>query len=866
MTSPTHSHPNFASVRALRRLLTIEKNLLQMLIDGQPLPYMLQQLAQAIALLANHAACAICLPTAPDALPAAPITVGLPDLVDLLQPIPQIENNITVIADIESESARGQPAAWLDAMRAAGLRACWLLPLQTPLHKTSGTFALYFQSPHTPRHAELELVQHAALLAERVITRQRQDEQLAESEEMFRAVFENQIDAMAIVDPESQTLLRVNPAFESMLLYPQDSAIGLSLTAFSARPAKTREQLKRLRSVLDLAPKTETTTPIPVWQRWLKRRDGSIFRAEISAYWLPMQGRQLICGIARDLTAIRQSKHALSLASNVFENLSDGIAIGAWPGTILNANHALLAMTGFTLEELVGQDSSMLYQDAKLWQQLAAEAVRSNLTSRSNVRLRRKDGGLLPCLLTLHRMRADAEHGAATTLIAVYQDLSLRQQQEQRLQFLSDHDLLTSLPNRFLFYQRLGQAVTQASKVKANSVPQFAVLSIDLDRFKNINETFGHPVGDQLLELTARRIEQVLSTGDLLARFGGDEFAILTSRPQEETAILYFVEKLMAGFALPFEIDGQELFITASVGISLFPQDGRSAETLIRSADVALYRAKSEGKNNYQFFAAEMGRDSLSRMQLENALRRALPEQEFELYYQAKVRIPTDQVYGMEALLRWNHPQLGLLGPVDFIPLVEEMGLIREVGSWALQQACRQNALWQQAGFKPVMVSVNLSALQMADDVASLVAQALQDSELLPGWLDLELTEGTIMSAPKNAAVLQTLREMGVKISIDDFGTGYSSLSYLKQLPIDTLKIDQSFVRDISNNTNDGAIIDAIIALARGLDIDVVAEGVETTEQLRFLSDRGCDAYQGFLFSKPLTAGDFEKLLSTSVQ
>ena len=504
-------------------------------------------------------------------------------------------------------------------------------------------------------------------------------------------------------------------------------------------------------------------------------------------------------------------------------------------------------MTGYGQEELVGRDGGFFYDDKKLWHRIASKCLRSQTPGDAEVMLRRKNGTLFPCLLSLHFARQGASD--PVTLVAVYKDVSAWRQHENRLLFLSNHDVLTRLPNRFLFYKRLDQAIAVANRNRR----RFAVFFIDLDRFKNINDTFGHPTGDLLLQLVAERLEECVRKTDLIARLGGDEFAILAESAADMAAATELAEQIMAALSQPFHIEGQELFVAASIGIGIFPQDGANAEALIKSADVAMYRAKGSGKNNYQFFAAGMGTAPLEHMMLENALRHALPRGEFQLYYQPKVHASSARIYGMEALLRWNHPDLGVIGPARFIPLAEEMGLIRVIGGWALQEACRQNAEWQRAGHAGLVVSVNLSSSQLQGDIVATVSDTLLQAGLAARWLELELTESTVMQAPEqNALVLHALREMGVQIAIDDFGTGYSSLSYLKRFPIDTLKIDQSFVRDITDDPNDAAITDAVIAMARALKMGVIAEGVETAEQLRFLRENGCDSYQGFLFSQPL--------------
>ena len=853
-TSHAAGHPEFGGVESLRALLTLEVTLMQMLAKDHALAPTLEWLAQALGELAGGAICAIQQLSAAGTELQTLAAPGLPPLMRAPQDAAAAPDQGLGLAALHTAAPRivtdigasALPAELRQAARKAGLAACWSLSIQAPAPQVLGVFSLYFRQPIEPRAGELDWLHHAAFLAGCALQRSWQDDRIADGEDMFRAIFENEMDAMAIIDPEQHVFVAVNPAFERMLLYSRSEAVGMPVVTISTRPEQTRLRLQQLNE----------SAPRNVLRRRLKRRDGSVFIAETSAYFLSLHGRRLICAIARDISAQYRSERALSLAAKVYESLTDGIAISVWPGPILTANHALLQMTGFSLEQLVGQDGGFFYQDPELWQRIASRCVSSNVPGDAEVLLRRQDGTVFACLLSLHFSRTSAD--APVSLIAVYQDLSVRRQQETRLLFLTNHDILTRLPNRFLFYRRLDQAIAAA----ADDGRRFTVLSIDLDRFKNINETLGHPTGDLLLRLIAERIAGCVGKSDLLARFGGDEFTILAESVPDESGARQLAARIVQALARPFEIEGQELFVSASIGISLFPQDGGDAETLIRSADIALYRAKGEGKNNYQFFAADMSRASRERMQLENALRHALAAQEFVLYYQPKVRISSAGIYGMEALLRWDHPQLGLLNPVRFIPLAEEMGLIRDIGSWALQQACHQNALWQQAGIAPLVVSVNLSGLQLTDGVLEVVGAALDDSHLPARWLELELTESTVMGAPEtNARMLHALRAMGVKLSIDDFGTGYSSLSYLKRFPIDTLKIDQSFVRDIVSDPNDAAIIDAIIALARSLNIGVIAEGVETTEQLHFLRDSGCDSYQGFLFSEPLATADFERLL-----
>jgi diguanylate cyclase (GGDEF)-like protein/PAS domain S-box-containing protein len=430
---------------------------------------------------------------------------------------------------------------------------------------------------------------------------------------------------------------------------------------------------------------------------------------------------------------------------------------------------------------------------------------------------------------------------------------------QAKLNYLAYYDVLTGLPSRTLFQDRLGQALTSANRHES----KLAVLLLDLDDFKNINDSLGHNAGDQLLKQFATRLAGSLREGDTAARLGGDEFvAILDNVASEEDATLV-AQKILKLNIEPFTIDGHKLFVTCSIGISFYPKDGEDAETLLKNADAALYRAKDLGRNNAQFCSAEMNAKALQRLTLENNLRHALERQEFLLHYQPRVDLHSGEITGMEALVRWQHPEQGLIPPGRFIPAAEDSGLIVPLGAWVLHTACAQNKAWQATGLKPVCMAVNLSARQFRQqDLVEVVTRILQETGLDAAYLELELTESMVMqNVETTIATLTRLKAIGVKFSIDDFGTGYSSLSYLKRFPIDYLKIDQSFVRDISTDPDDAAITKTIISMAHDLGLRVIAEGVETQEQETFLRLHHCDEMQGYLFSKPVSAEQVEALL-----
>jgi diguanylate cyclase (GGDEF)-like protein len=415
------------------------------------------------------------------------------------------------------------------------------------------------------------------------------------------------------------------------------------------------------------------------------------------------------------------------------------------------------------------------------------------------------------------------------------------------------------LPNRLLFHDRLSMAIAQTARL-----PQrLAVLFLDIDRFKVINDSLGHSTGDELLRGVAERLRACVREVDTVARLGGDEFTVLIAGLAADEDALKVAHKILETVRLPFQLDERELFVTTSVGIALYPADGLDAETLVRNADTAMYRAKDQGRDHCQLYTPAMNSRALERLSLESRLRQALQNEELVVFYQPVVDLSTGVVRGAEALLRWNHPQLGLLPPGEFIPLAEASGLIIGVGEWVLRRACAQMHSWHHLGFPGLSVAVNLSTRQFQQaDLVSQVNRALQDSGLEAGALDLEITETNAMhNAEASVVTLGGLKALGVRISLDDFGTGYSSLSYLKRFPIDTIKLDQSFVRDVTSDPDDAAISSAVIAMAHSLELSVVAEGVETEEQLAFLRSQGCDRMQGHLLSPALPAEDFERFL-----
>ncbi len=454
--------------------------------------------------------------------------------------------------------------------------------------------------------------------------------------------------------------------------------------------------------------------------------------------------------------------------------------------------------------------------------------------------------------------------GNFTGYRGVGKDVTAAKVAEARIQYLAYHDGLTALPNRSSFSLILNPGIARARR----EGKKLAVLFVDLDRFKNINDTLGHDAGDTLLREIGNRLRHCVRQADTIARLGGDEFVVLLQDIGEPENVARVARKILSEIASALDILGQEIRVTASIGISIYPRDGEDEQTLMKNADIAMYHAKQEGKNNFQYHSEQMDTHSLARLALESSLRRALERNEFQLYYQAKINLGNSRMTGMEALLRWRHPDLGMVPPAQFIPIAEEIGLIGSIGQWVIRTACQQNKAWQDRGFPSMRMAVNLSARQFNDEnLVESIAAILEETRMDPTFLELEITESMIMhNVDTTMRKLTALGSTGIRIAIDDFGTGHSSLAYLKRFPIDTLKIDRSFVSDLTRSTEDRTITATIVAMGKSLDLTVVAEGVETREQLDFLRAQGCDEFQGYYAHRPIPAHEFEQLLQIELE
>ncbi|MBL0224384.1 MAG: EAL domain-containing protein [Geobacteraceae bacterium] len=601
------------------------------------------------------------------------------------------------------------------------------------------------------------------------------------------------------------------------------------------------------------------------------RKDGSFFPVRITSDIV----RDIVDGELSDIAIVttcediserKRSEETLRLRQRVIESSSNGIMITDTTqpeNPIIYVNPAFGRITGYEPHEALGRSMHFLLGEdqeqaefteihASLHEQREGSAVLRNY---------RKDGSLFWNDLSVSPVLDEA--GNVAHFVWVINDVTEREQHEELLEYQASHDALTGLPNRNLLADRINQLLANARRYNM----RVAVLFIDLDNFKLVNDSLGHALGDQMLVIQAERLHKIIRSGDTVARYGGDEFVVVVSnleKSEDAATVAHNIQELVSR---PFAIDGHEFGITCSIGISLFPKDGNDVDSLLKNADAAMYRAKEQSRNSFQFYTSEMNDRVVERMVIERHLRHALELGQLEVHYQPQVEVNNGQLVGVEALLRWHSPELGTVPPDRFIPLAEETGLIVQIGEWVLKTCCEQNKAWQKAGLTPVTISVNISARQLQKkDLSAVIAEILRESGLEPRFLELEIVESMVMHDVESAAVImKDLKKLGIMLAMDDFGTGYSSLSYLKRFPFDKLKIDLSFVRDIMTDPESAAIARAIIAMAHNLNLRAIAEGVETKEQLDYLRQHGCDEIQGYYVSRPVTALEFETLLRKDV-
>jgi len=576
----------------------------------------------------------------------------------------------------------------------------------------------------------------------------------------------------------------------------------------------------------------------------------------------------IICGVVFRASRKKDELEVATLKSEYrFRQAMEAVSEGLWDRDVatdrLYFNPAFWRMLDYDPEVMAGTSeawSALLHPDdreqALACNQACVEGPQDDFET--EFRLKTRDGSW-KWILSRGRVVSRDDKGRALRIMGTHVDITARKRYEERLTHMATHDELTGLANRALLLDRTERAI----QVARRSGRLVAVLLLDLDRFKVINDSIGHAFGDKVLCSIARRLESMVKEADTVARLGGDEFVLLLTDIERPEDVGQLATTVLENLTAPFTIDGREVILTASIGISLSPRDSEEGPTLLRDADIAMYRAKKNDRNTFAFYSQEMNRQIIKALELEGELRQALEHREFCLYYQPKVDLKSGQVVGCEALIRWHHPERGLVSPADFIPLAEETGLIVPLGLWVLMEACRQARDWHQEGFESLNVAVNLSARQFhRGDLAKVLEDVLRDMDLSPHLLELELTESMVMEAPEAAKrTMLALKDLGVSLSLDDFGTGYSSLNYLRRFPVDCLKIDRSFIRDVIADPGGASMVASIIDIAHNLGLSTVAEGVETEEQLAFLRGCGCDVMQGYLFSPPVPAAQFTTLL-----
>lgn len=679
------------------------------------------------------------------------------------------------------------------------------------------------------------------------------EEALRLSEERFRATFEQAAVGMAIIDLDGNWL-QINEKLCDILGYTRAQMMLIKFANIVGfKDCIDEPAIKKC--FLSESKKNFTAE-----QRCLRKDGVHVWcNITVSMVYGSDESPLYLIAVIEDINARKQTEAEMLKLSNAVQQTADNIFITDARGVIEYVNPAFTLVTGFHRDEVLGKTPAILKSGKHnrafyrtMWQTISSGKIFHDIFIN-----RRKSGELYYEEKTVSPLRENG--GKITHFISTSKDITDHLTIQERLQYLAQHDILTDLPNRVFLVKKLDDAIQRSAWTHLNP----AVLVVNLDHFKMINDTLGHDRGDQALQIVAERLKEFAHETGIVARLAGDDFAILLESVKSPEEVPDLAHKLLSTLSSTVVLGGREFFITASVGISVYPDDGSDSSTLLRTANIALQRAKESGRNKIQFYSSEMSARVFERLTMEASLRRALERSEFSLHYQPQLDMETGSIRGVEALLRWHHPVRGIVPPDEFIPLLEETGLVIPVGEWVLQSACNQNKQWQNAGLKPIRVAVNLSWRQFRqDNLVHVIKEILDSVSLSPEFLELELTESLLAQDPVKAVnSLLGFKDMGISISIDDFGTGYSSLSYLRNFPIDSVKIDKSFVHDINGGASGNAIAAAIIAMTHSLNLKVIAEGVETIGQVDFLRSHGCDELQGYYISRPLPADQLTQLL-----
>jgi diguanylate cyclase (GGDEF)-like protein/PAS domain S-box-containing protein len=668
-----------------------------------------------------------------------------------------------------------------------------------------------------------------------------------ESQQLLQAIVNSAPTLIYVFDREGR-LLFCNQQFENAVSHSRESIIGRLRSDFL--PTAIAEQHHnndqtvlangQALSIEETNQESDGEHTYLTLKSALRDADG-----EISA----------VIGVSTDITSRKRAEKDLQLASTIFANTADGVIITDPAGTIVLTNPAFTQITGYSATEVIGKNPKILQSDRQdadfykaMWQAIGSVGL-----WQGEVWNRRKNGEPFPEWLTITAVLNPC--GAVSNYVGVFSDISAIKHSQAELEHLAHFDPLTELPNRALLHDRLSHAIERAGRYQQ----RVAVMVLDLDGFKTVNDSLGHPIGDQLLQQVALRLKNCVRVEDTVARLGGDEFAVVIANLENGENIVDIARKMLDAIELPFLMEDHSAMISTSIGIAVFPEDGQTPDLLIRNADAAMYQSKAAGRNTYHYYQLEMTEAAQRRLSSEHALRRAIDAHEFEVWYQPQLNLATGHLLGAEALVRWRDPSRGLIPPIEFIPLAESTGLIIPLGELVLRQVCQDIAKWHRNNLKPGRIGVNVAGPQLfRSDFIGLLCEVIDDYTIVSSALEIEITETCVLDNPELARqLLDTIQDMGISIAIDDFGTGYSSLSHLKKLPIDTLKIDRSFISDLPDDPHDIAITRAILAMGRSLGFHVIAEGVETKAQQDFLLEEGCVQGQGYLFAKPMPIKEF---------
>lgn len=742
--------------------------------------------------------------------------------------------------------------SWRETLSKAELRSCWSHPVKSTKNDKLGAFTCYFRTPRTPEKFDLDILQLAASYTGQILERKQSEEALRDSEIKWRSLIAHMPDYVALLDLEGHIIFanRVGHGFAI------EQVVGTNLLDYIAEDHRDGFR-KTMEKVLSTGNPQTFILPLPTprGNLWWSNRIGLMKKAGEPIGFVT---------IGTDITDTKQNEQSLLKLSSAVDQSASSVMITNTKNIIEYVNKRFTEITGYSNEEVIGKTTELFKSSstspAEEFQ--LQDSIKAEKSWHGEIESTRKNGEKYWELVSVSPIRDDS--GELTHFVTVSEDLTELKNTQIEIERLAYYDTLTGLENRKLFRERLEQTVEKCKQGKHN----IAILYLDLDQFKRINDTLGHDAGDALLKSVAKLLRNTVSPDDFVARFGGDEFAVLLTDIPNTAAADHMARKIIEAFSQPFTIADQEIITTTSIGITVAPADTLDPTTLIKNADLAMYRAKELGRNNYQFFTSEMNVEALGRLFLENELRQSIEKNQFIMHYQPIVNMNTQTIAGFEALVRWKHKTKGLISPDQFIYVAEETGLIVPLGEIIINMACKRINKIHELGIAKPKVAVNLSVRQFQDpNLPNIIETALKESGLPAKFLQLEITESMLLAdIDETIALLHKLKGFGVSISIDDFGTGYSSLSYLKRLPIDVIKVDKSFIHDIPEDSNDMAITAAVIAMAHKLQLQVVAEGVETHEQLNFLKNNNCDFIQGFLYSRPVAEEKLNELIKNGVK